>query len=408
VAALAVAHAFGASDAATPIGSGPPRLLHLRRGESVSQAIAHLTRQPGVAYAVPNYLAHITGSPPSTWTPDDPGRADQPGGWARLQWNFLPGAGVDAPAAWANLRSDGRPGGRGVVVAVLDTGVAYRNWRHFRRSPDFADTRFADPYDFVAGNAYPLDRQGHGTFVAGTIAESTNNGFGLTGIAYGATIMPVRVLDGGGWGDADTIARGIRYAVSHGAQVINLSLEFDPSVTAGQIPSIISAVDYAHSHGVVLVGASGNESENRMAYPARSHQVISVGATTSDRCLAAYSNGGHGLDLVAPGGGDDSTIPSDPDCHPDRSLPDIFQMTFGSPAHPDRFGYPNGWYGTSMAAPHVAAVAALVIASGVLGHDPSPDQVLARLEATAQPLGQGRPNAEYGYGLIDAGAATAR
>jgi serine protease len=408
VAAVAVAHAFGASDAAAPIGTGPPRLVHLRRGESVSQAIAHLTRQSGVAYAVPNYLAHITGSPPSTWTPDDPGRTHQPAGWERLQWNFLPGAGVDAPAAWANLRADGRPGGRGVVVAVLDTGVAYRNWRHFRQSPDFADTRFADPYDFVAGDAYPLDRQGHGTFVAGTIAESTNNGFGLTGIAYGATIMPVRVLDGGGWGDADTIARGIRYAVSHGAQVINLSLEFDPSVTAGQIPSIISAVDYAHSHGVVLVAASGNESENRMAYPARSHQVISVGATTRDRCLAAYSNGGHGLDLVAPGGGDDSTLPGDPDCHPDRSLPDIFQMTFGNPAHPDRFGYPNGWYGTSMAAPHVAAVAALVIASGVLGHDPSPDQVLARLEATAQPLGQGRPNAEYGYGLIDAGAATAR
>jgi serine protease len=293
-------------------------------------------------------------------------------------------------------------------VAVLDTGVAYRNWHRFRRSPDFNKTRFARPYDFVAGNRYPLDREGHGTFVAGTIAESTNNGIGLTGIAYGATIMPVRVLDANGWGDAATISRGIRYAVDHGAQVINLSLEFDPSVGARQIPGIVSALEYAHRHGVVVVGASGNEGENRMAYPARDHFVISVGATTRDRCLADYSNGGAGLDLVAPGGGQDASLPGDPSCDPARTLPDIFQMTFGDPARPDRFGYPRDWYGTSMASPHVAGVAALVIASRVLGPHPTPDQVLARLEATAQPLGQERPNGDYGYGLVDAGAATAR
>jgi serine protease len=123
--------------------------------------------------------------------------------------------------------------------------------------------------------------------------------------------------------------------------------------------------------------------------------------------LAYYSNGGRRLDLVAPGGGDDADLPGDPSCHPDRNLPDITQLTFGNPFHVDRFGYPGGWYGTSMATPHVAAVAAMIIASGVIGRRPSPDAILARMEATAQPLGGTKPNRNYGYGLVDAGAATA-
>ena len=166
---------------------------------------------------------------PRSGFPNDPGTAHVAQGWQKMQWNFLPGAGVNAPEAWANLFADHRPGGQGVVVAIVDTGIAYRDWRQFRKSPDFTGTRFVDPYDFVANNRYPLDREGHGTFVAGTVAEATNNGFGLTGLAYGASIMPVRVLDENGWGDAATISKGIRYAATHGAQVINLSLEFDPT-----------------------------------------------------------------------------------------------------------------------------------------------------------------------------------
>ena len=381
-------------------------LVHLRRDVSVWAAIDRLRRQPGVAYAVPDYVAHEAGAAP--WIPNDPGKANVPGGWEKMQWNFLPGTGVDAPQAWGNLIADDRPGGRGVIVAILDTGVAYRNWHRFRKSPDFTETRFVDPYDFVAGNRYPLDRNGHGTFVAGIVAEATNNGFGLTGLAYGATIMPVRVLDQYGYGDAATISKGIRYAVLHGAQVINLSLEFDPTVTAGEIPGIVSAIRFAHRHRVIVVAASGNEGSEQIAYPARAPAVISVGATTIDRCIADYSNGGTRLDLVAPGGGDDASLPNDPDCQPERqNLPDIYQMTFPNPAHPGRFGFPSGWYGTSMASPEVAATAALVIATGVLGRLPTPDQVLARLESTAQGLGGSKPNSNYGYGLVDAGAATA-
>jgi serine protease len=295
-----------------------------------------------------------------------------------------------------------------VTIAILDTGVAFRNWKQFRRSPDFNHTRFVAPYDFVAHDPYPLDQEGHGTFVAGTIAESTNNGYGLTGLAYGASIMPVRILGADGTGDAATISRGIRYAATHGAQVINLSLEFSLDVTSSDIPDIISAIRFAHSRGVVVVAAAGNEGVEQIAYPARAPAVISVGATTRDRCLADYSNGGARLDLVAPGGGNDTSVLNDPNCHSDRSLPDISQLTFFDPSNPDHFGYPGGWYGTSMSSPHVAATAALVIASGVLGSHPGPDKVLARLEQTAQPLGGSKPNQYYGYGLVDAGAATSR
>ena len=389
---------------AGPVDAGQ-QVLHLPAGESVQSAVARLRRTPDVAYAVPNFLAHSASS--GQWIPNDPGRVGRPGGWEAIQWNFLAGAGVDAPGAWSNLRTDGRPGGSGVVVAIVDTGVAYRRWRKFRRSPDFNRTRFIDPRDFVAGNAYPLDRNGHGTFVAGTVAESTNNARGVTGLAYGATIMPVRVLNKNGWGDAATISKGVRYAVNHGAQVINLSLEFDPSITSSQIPDIISALQYAHRHGVVVVAASGNEGDSVMAYPARSSSVISVGATTRDRCLAQYSNTDRRLDLVAPGGGTDASVAGDPNCHPYRNLPDIHQMTFPDPNQPGRFGLPNNWFGTSMSAAHVAGVAALVIASGVIGQHPSPDQILTRLEDTAQPLGSAHPNPQYGYGLVDAAAATA-
>jgi serine protease len=379
-------------------------LLRLPSSESVSAAIARLRREPGIAYAEPNYIARAA----DDWYPNDPGRADRSEGWEQMQWNFLPLVGVDAPEAWANLRAVRRPGGRGVVVAILDTGVAYRNWGKFRKSPDFGGTRFIDPYDFIANNRFPLDRNGHGTFVAGVVAEATNNGRSLTGLAYGATIMPLRVLDAGGLGDEATIARGIRYAVKHGAQVINLSLEFLPNevTSASEIPELVGAINYAHAHGVTVVGAAGNDQSRVVAYPARAHNVISVGATTKDLCLADYSNGGSGLDLVAPGGGDDADMPSDPFCNPNRDLPSIYQLTLVNPPHWAQFGYPNYYIGTSMSAPEVAATAALVIASGVIGPHPTPDQILQRLEQTAVQLGPTKPNPQYGYGLVDAGAAT--
>jgi serine protease len=362
-------------------------------------------------------LAYAVGASTGTWVPDDPGSARAAGGWQKLQWNFADSrAGVYAPEAWENLIRDRRAGASGVVIAVLDTGVAYRNWDGFRKSPDFTGTKFVDPCDLVAGtivngrctNTYPLDRQGHGTFVAGEIAEATNNDYGLTGLAYRATIMPIRVLNEQGWGYPDVVAEGIRYAVDHGAQVINLSLAFYLGTTAAQIPTLISAISYAHARGVVVVGAAGNDGAGQIAYPAADPDVISVGASTADGCLAAYSNNGPTLDLVAPGGGDDAPL-DESVCDSNRNLPDIYQMTFTHRDDPDDFSLPSTWYGTSMSAPEVSAAAAMVIASGVLGKHPSPAAVLKRLEQTAtQPVAGGMHSHSdlYGYGIVNAGAAT--
>jgi serine protease len=343
--------------------------------------------------------------PPAPW-PNDPGPSGQPGGWKLTQWNFYGPASVNAAAAWGNVAKVGHTGGQGTVVAVLDTGVAYRDAGRFKRSPDFGPADFVRGYDFVGGDSHPDDENGHGTHVAGTIGEGVNNGVGLTGLAYGAKIMPVRVLDSIGEGDVPVIARGVRYAARRGADVINLSLEFSPEVTAGDIPELLSAIRYARSRGAVVVGASGNEGHATVAYPARAGDVLAVGATTERGCLSDFSNEGRGLDIVAPGGGRDAVTPvGEPGC--DSALPGrpIVQLTYTSGL--GVFGYPDSYEGTSMAAPHVAAAAALVIASGVVGPHPTPDAVEKRLEATARDLGTPGYDERYGWGLLDAGAATA-
>ncbi len=403
-----IAHASSSSQAQSSPG---PReqLLRLARGVSVAQALARLRAAPGVVWAVPDYIAHIAGeaAPVSGLIPNDEGTAHVPGGWEQLQWNFVGEFGVGAPEAWAHLAADGAPGGRGVIVAVLDTGVAYATRGHFRRSPDLDRYTFVKGYDFISKDPYPYDHNGHGTFVASEIAEETNNHYGLTGLAFGTRIMPVRVLDSQGEGEASTIAEGVYFAVRHHARVINLSLEFSPGVTAADIPELISALDYAHRRGVLVVAAAGNEGHEAIAYPARAPNVVSVGATTEHGCLADYSNDGARLTLVAPGGGADADLPGDPHCRPEEAPGrDVYQVTFTGSSL-SRFGMPSGYEGTSMATPQVAATAALIIASGVLGRDPTPAQLTARLRATARKLGGGGDESLYGAGLLDAAAATA-
>jgi serine protease len=379
----------------------PAEVLSVEPGETVKQAVADLNADPDVDYAVPNYKAHAS----VIW--NDPGRTGEPSGWTNIQWNFIGDASINAPEAWDLAGALGAPGGRGAVVAVVDTGAAYKNTKRFRRAPDLRRATFVPGRDFVDHDRRPFDLFGHGTHVAGTIAQHVNNSIGVTGLAYNAKIMPVRVLDENGEGGAYAISRGIRWAAKHDADIINLSLEFDPSITARQVPGIIRAIRFAHRKGVVVVAAAGNESDANVAYPARARYATSVGATTEHLCQADYSNSGTSLDVVAPGGGNDAANDDNPldaqHCRPDLTGRDIYQQTFVR--GPRSFGLPGGYQGTSMAAPHVSAIAALLIATQRLGKHPQPGRVAARLRETARDLGPEGYDTRYGHGLVDAAAA---
>lgn len=389
------------------VETGGPRsaVVKIKRGTSLKAAARKLAKRKGVKYVKPNYIARIS----DNFVPNDPG-SGAPGDWQKQQWNFTGSYGVNVLPAWGALRDLGAEGGRGAIVAVIDTGVAYENRGRFRRSPDLVDVSIASPYDFILRKRYANDRNGHGTHVASTIFESTNNAIAVTGLAYGATLMPIRALNARGLGDEITVARAIRYAANRGAQVINLSVEFDVRLNARDLPAITAAMRYARIKGSLIVAASGNQQARRVAYPARSKYALAVGATTANGCLAEYSDVGNGLDLVAPGGGADSTVidartgSSDRNnCRFNNSALPIRQVTFGRDVK--RFGLPSNYQGTSMAAPHVAGAAALVIASGKLGPDPAPAAVAARLQATARDLGFPGYDTRYGHGLVNAGNA---
>jgi serine protease len=305
------------------------------------------------------------------FTPNDP--------YYRHQWHLDQ---IGMPRAWQRERGDG------VVVAVIDTGVAYRSEGRFRQAPDLAATRFVPGFDFVENDATPDDEHGHGTHVAGTIAQSTNNRLGVAGVAPGASIMPVRVLDRNGSGSWGAIAAAIRFAADHGAHVINLSLG-----GGSRSRTIERAIAHAHRRGVVVVAAAGNSGRGPVEYPARCDHVIAVSAVRFDREISPYSSRGSGLDIAAPGG--DLRVDQNGDGLPDG----VLQNTLVG-RDPGRFDY-LAWQGTSMAAPHVAGVAALVRASGIT----DPDAIERVLLSSAQPIGD---RDLYGAGLVRADAALGR
>ena len=393
---------------------GDARTADIRDGETVARTVVELRDQTGVEYAVPNYRTRV-----ARFTPNDPGReAGGKGDWREIQWNFDGPASVDARRAWEHAKDNGGAGGEGVKVAVLDSGVAYLDRGRYKRAPDLSGKRWVDGRDYIDGDRVAYDENdddddkanlgmGHGTHVAGTIRQATDNERAVTGLAYRAKVMPVRVLDTNGGGDTAALAEGIRFAARNGADVINMSLEVTGSGASSGDDPLSEATRYAHKRGAVLVAAAGNRTSangGKVTAPAALRHVIAVGATTESGCQAEYSNGGQKLDLVAPGGGDDAPLSGI--CDPSDDGRPVFQQTFDCSPHDTSrctsFGLPDDYDGTSMSAPHASATAALLIASG---HDSDPKAIEERLEDTATDLGAPGRDDRYGAGRLDAGAA---
>ena len=306
----------------------------------VAETITTLLACPGIRYAEPNYKAYIADTIPS-----DP------------NWNVQYGLiNIRAPQGW-----DLSTGSSSVTIAVVDTGV---DFSHLDLT-----SKIVPGYDFVNNDAIAQDDNGHGTHVSGIAAAISNNGLGISGVSWGAHIMPVKVLNAGGNGTFANVAAGIVWATDHGAQVINLSL-------GGSNPSQVlqDAVNYADSNGVVLVAASGNSGSNFVLYPARYPQVIAVGATDSSNAHAGFSNFGPEVDLSAPG-------------------TSIYSTVIGG------YGYLSG---TSMSAPFVSGLAAIL--RGIPGNS-SPGVIASEMESTALDLGTPGIDDVYGYGLIQMDAA---
>jgi serine protease len=343
---------------------------------SVEKALEVLRSSSLVEYAEPNYIRR------ADWEPNDPLYNSE----AYKQWNFQDQAtegGINMPGAW-DLERGGDPS---VVVAVIDTGVAYRNGGGYRRAPDLEDTNFVHGYDFVNGDRYADDDNGHGTHVCGTVAQSTDQTppFGCAGIAFGCTVMPVKVLDREGAGTDSDIVKGIEYAANNGAEVINMSLSGPDRSEA-----LEEAVEYAVSKDVVVCASSGNENAPQVGYPAAYDDCIAVGATGPDKKRAPYSNYGSALDVVAPGG-DGEGLSSG-----------ILQQTYENEGDPSSDFVFKAMSGTSMACPHVAGVAALLRSRRGAW---SAGEVRAAITSTCLDLGDTGWDERYGWGLIDAKAA---
>jgi serine protease len=393
-------------------------VVRLDQGADVEAVAQRLAAQPDVEYAQARYRVR------PMFVPNDP--------LYSRQWNFPQ---IDMERAW-----DINPGGSpAITVAVLDSGVAYRSgilslnasaWRRqdgvtfpalgpvtlpFAAAPDLAgNDRFVSPRDFIWNDVLPFDFDGHGTHVSGTVGQLTNNGIGVAGMAFNVRIMPVKVIDGD-WdfifgspfiGTDDTVARGIRYAVDNGAKVINMSI----GRSGPPAPVVEDAVRYAVSRGAFVAVAGGNEFRAEQA-PERLAEfapaidgMVAVGAVGRDRLRAAYSNVGPFIEVVAPGGDFSRGGATSGVLQQTLDL-DLVETYAGSVTQYraprfDAFAY-FYFTGTSMATPHVAGFAAMLMQQGIT----SPAAVEAIMKQFATDLGTpGRDN-EYGHGLISPRAA---
>ncbi len=357
-------------------GLGGFNLAVLPVNVSLQSALDTLRAATAIASADPNRILIGSANYPQTW---------------------------EFAAAGAPGNASLMPGNAHPMVAVLDTGVAYENYKRggvtYAPAPVFAGTQFATGWDFVNRDSHADDDNGHGTAMASIIVG--NGSFSAAAVPYvgaaaGAVILPVKVLDASNQGTEYWLAEGIRYAVEAGADVINLSLDFARNYVPGA--SLRQALAQARAAGVVVVAASGNTG-GRVLYPAAFPDVISVGAVRLDASLgyavASYSNMGDALDLVAPGG-----MPGQ-DVNADGLWDGDLAQSFPPSAPTD-----ISWWlfaGTSPAAAHTSAAAAALIGAGV-----APGTVRPLLQATAADLGPSGWDPSSGAGRLQTSAALSR
>ena len=317
------------------------------------RAAEDFRNNPLVKHAEPNWVGRVTevSDVGVSRIPNDPNLSRQ---WA------IEAMGL--PYAW-----DRTTGSSGVTVAVIDTGVQVSH-------PDLAGN-ISSGYDFYNDTTQVTDHNGHGTHVAGIIGAVTNNGLGISGINWDVSIMALKAADdsGAGYLSLSEIIEALRYAADNGADVVNMSFQIG-GASSGEDFFMEEAIEYAYNKGVTMVAAAGNEGQGWLAYPARHSKVIAVSAIGPDLNRASWSNYGNNIDVAAPGDSIVSTWPMN---------------TFASAS------------GTSMAAPQVAGVAALLIAQGVRG----PENIRRILHDTAMDLGTPGYDDVYGWGLVNAHAA---
>ena len=332
---------------------------------SMDELLEKLNAEDAVEYAEPNYVIQ------SFRFPNDP--------LYKYQWNLKK---INVEKAWKSSN------GKKVIVAVIDTGIAYENYKQYHKLEDLENTKFISPYNFVNNTKHANDDNGHGSHVAGTIAQTTNNGKGVAGIAHNAVIMPVKALNSSGQGRLSDIADAVRYSADNGAKIINMSLG---SPFGSKILS--EACKYASGKGVLIVCAAGNDNSKNPNYPASYKYCIGVSAIRYDNTLTVYSNKYKNNFIAAPGG--DLTVDQNKDGYKDGILQNTIK---GSPDKEDYVLL----QGTSMAAPHVSGAAALLMAKGVK----NVEEVKRILQKTAVKKGLDLDSG-YGAGILDVGNAVA-